>query len=37
MKKSNTGNSFSQRISEIYGNGKFGGFDVVFKLEVKNW
>ena len=32
-------NSFSQRISEIYGNRKFGRFDVVLKLEfeVKNW
>ena len=31
--------SISQRISEIYGNTKFGRIDVVFKLEfeVKNW
>ena len=26
-------NSFSQRISKIYGNGTFGRFDVVLKLE----
>ena len=32
-------NSFSQRISKIYGNRKFGRFGVVLKLEfeVKNW
>ena len=32
-------NTFSQRISEIYGNRRFCGFDVVLKLkfEVKNW
>ena len=32
-------NSFSQRISKIYGNRKFGRSDVVLKLEfeVKNW
>ena len=31
--------SFSQKISEIYGNSKFWRFDVVLKLdiEVKNW
>ena len=32
-------NSFSQRISKINGNRKFGRFDVALKLEfeVKNW
>ena len=32
-------NSFSQRISKVYGNRKFGRFGVVLKLEfeVKNW
>ena len=32
-------NSFSQSISDIYGNRKFGRFGVVLKLkfEVKNW
>jgi len=32
-------NSFSERISKIYGNRKFSRFGVVLKLkfEVKNW
>ena len=32
-------NSFSQRVSKIGGNTKFGRFDAVSKLEfeVKNW
>jgi len=32
-------NSFSERISKIYGKRKFGRFGVVLKLEfeVKNW